>query len=138
QPGPARSDGEALMRATSRAARPEARDAGMVTVEAAVALCAFLTMLVLILAGAAAVLDQLRCTDAAREAARLVAMGQQSRAATAVNAIAPRGATFNIATTGDAVTVEVSANPVGGLLPGVHVTAEAYAIREPDTDGGTQ
>ena len=126
------------MGATSRAARPAERDAGMVTVEAAVALCAFLTMLALILAGAAAMLDQLRCTDAAREAARLVAMGQQNRAATAVGAIAPQGATFNIATTGDTVTVEVSANPAGGLLPGVQVTAEAYAIREPGTDGGTQ
>ena len=122
------------MSATSRAAE---RDAGMVTVEAAVALCAFLTMLALILAGAAAMLDQLRCTDAAREAARLVAMGQPNRAATAVDAIAPQGATFTVATTGDTVTVAVTANPVGGLLPGVQVTAEAYAIREPGTDGDT-
>ena len=119
------------------ASRADARDAGMVTVEAAVALCAFLTMLAMILTGAAAVLDQLRCTDAAREAARLVAMGQQSRATAAVGAIAPQGATLHIAATGDAVTVLVSANPVGGLLPGVEVSAEAYAVREPGTDGDT-
>jgi len=116
------------MRPASRAAP---RDAGMVTVEAAVALCAFLTMLAMVLAGAAAMLDQLRCTDAAREAARLAAMGQQDRAAAVVGAIAPEGATLHITLTGDAVTVTVSANPAGGLLPGVHVSAAAYAVREP-------
>jgi Flp pilus assembly protein TadG len=123
------------MGATSRAARSGCRDAGMVTVESAIALCAFLGMLAMILAGATAVLDQIRCTDAAREAARLVAMGQSSRAASAVDAIAPRGATLTVTDAGAAVTVVVAADPVGGLLPGVRVSASAYAVREPIGSG---
>lgn len=46
-------------------------DRGAVTVEAAIALFALVTVLALSFAGIAAVADQLRCTDAAREAARL-------------------------------------------------------------------
>jgi len=65
------------MPATSRASpdRDQSRDTdgGMVTIEAAVALCAFVTVLAMVLAGVSMVLDQIRCVDAAREAARLVA-----------------------------------------------------------------
>jgi hypothetical protein len=105
----------------------------MVTVEAAVALCAFVTMLAMVLAGLSMVLDQIRCTDAAREAARLVARGEQHRATDAVGQIAPSGSTVSVAANGDAITVVVRAAAASGLLPGVHVQAEAYAIREPDT-----
>lgn len=117
----------AIRRATGRR---DDRDAGMVTVEAAVALCAFVTMVALALAGFADVLDQIRCTDAAREAARLVARGEQDRAREAVDRIAPRGATLSVATTADTVTVVVATDS-GGLPPGIHVRAEAYAVREP-------
>ncbi len=125
------------MSATSRASprRDRARDAdgGMVTIEAAVALCAFVTVLAIVLAGVSMVLDQIRCTDAAREAARLVARGEQGRAAEAVSQIAA-GATLSVTSTGDAITVTVADPAAGGLLPGVHVHAEAYAVREPDAD----
>lgn len=124
------------MAATSRAS-PTGRlvgDAGMVTVEAAIALCAFVTVLAMTLAGMATVLDQLRCTDAAREAARLVARGERSEAADAVRRIAPGGATFTVTDDGDGIVVDVRDPAAGGLLPGVHVVADAYAVPEPDAD----
>jgi hypothetical protein len=127
------------MAATSRASpnrdRSRDTDGGMVTIEAAVALCAFVTVLAMVLAGVSMVLDQIRCTDAAREAARLVARGEQHRAADAVQQIAPSGATLSVTTNGDAITVFVQDPAANGLLPGVHIHAEAYAIAEPtDSD----
>jgi Flp pilus assembly protein TadG len=128
------------MAATSRAS-PTARagnDNGMVTVEAAIALCAFVTVLAMTLAGMATVFDQLRCTDAAREAARLVARGEQDEAADAVGRIAPHGATFTVTDEGDGIVVDVRDPAAGGLLPGVHVTADAYAVPEPDADSAAE
>jgi Flp pilus assembly protein TadG len=126
------------MSATSRASPNhdlcQDPESGMVTVEAAIALCAFVTVLAMVLAGASMVLDQIRCTDAAREAARLVARGEQDRAADAVRHIAPSGATLAVTTNGDQITVAVQNPAAGGLLPGVHVHADAYAVREPNTD----
>jgi hypothetical protein len=123
------------MAATSRASpnrdRSRDTDGGMVTIEAAVALCAFVTVLAMVLAGVSMVLDQIRCVDAAREAARLVARGEQNRAADAVRQIGPPRATLSITTNGDAITVVVQDPAGGGLLPGVHVRGEAYAIQEP-------
>lgn len=109
------------------------RDLGMVTVEAAVALCAFVTVLAMVLAGMSMVLAQIRCTDAAREAARLVARGEQARAPDAVAQIAPH-ATLSVTTRGDGIMVTVQDGTAGGLLPGVHVGADAFAIQEPDAD----
>jgi Flp pilus assembly protein TadG len=103
----------------------------MVTVEAALALCALVVVVGLALASIAAVTDQLRCTDAAREAARLTARGEADRAAAVAAQIAPSGAQVDIRVAGDAVTVEVSAQPVGGLLPGLRLTGHAYAVAEP-------
>ncbi|HEX3787604.1 MAG TPA: TadE family type IV pilus minor pilin [Pseudonocardiaceae bacterium] len=128
------------MGATSRAAPPAAHrkagwltgDDGMVTVESAIALCAFVTVLVMVLAGTSAVLAEIRCTDAAREAARLVARGDTDGARQAVARIAPSGATYTVDTQGPAVSVVVTARPAGSLLPGVRVNAQAYAVREPD------
>jgi hypothetical protein len=127
------------MRAASRASPVEASagDAGMVTVEAAIALCAFVVVLAMTLAGMATVLDQLRCTDAAREAARLVARGERDEAADAVGRIAPHGATFTVTDDGAGIVVDVRDPAAGGLLPGLHVTADAYAVPEPDADDVT-
>ncbi len=113
-------------------------DSGMVTVEAAIALCAFVTVVALVLAGMSMVLDQIRCTDAAREAARLVAMGEQDAVADTVHRIAPSGATIAVTAQGDGVVVTVRDPAAGGLLPGVHVSADAYAVPEPAAlDAGT-
>ena len=118
--------------ATASRAGPVLRgDDGMVTVEAAIALCALVMVLAMALAAVSMVLDQIRCTDAAREAARLVARGEQDRAADAVHQIVSSG-TLSVVSSGDAITVTVADPAAGGLLPGVRVRADAYAVREPD------
>ena len=88
------------------------------------------TVLALVLAAVSAVATQLRCVDAAREAARLTARGEQDRAMQLARRIAPRGATVAVTVHGDEVLAQVSANPVAGLLPGIHVGAEAAAVME--------
>jgi hypothetical protein len=108
-----------------------ARDAGMATVEAAIALSAVVTVVALLLAGITAVLDQLRCTDAAREAARLLARGDPDRARQAVTDIAPTGARLDVQQQGDTITVDVTLDEVSPLLPGVHPHAHAVAVAEP-------
>jgi hypothetical protein len=106
-------------------------DRGSVTVEAALALCSLVTVLALALAAVSAVAAQLRCVDAAREAARLTARGEQDRAEQLAHRIAPRGATVVVTVHGDEISARVAANPVPGLLPGIKVAAEAAALMEP-------
>jgi hypothetical protein len=103
----------------------------MVTVEAAVALGAFVAVLALALGAVSAAMDQLRCVDAAREAARLVARGEPDRARVAAERIAPDSANVAVTVRGDTVQVDVRVAPVGGLLPGVRLHGAAYAIAEP-------
>lgn len=107
------------------------RDRGGVTVEAAIAIAAFVLVLGMALGGTSAVADQVRCVDAAREAARLTARGEQDEAQAAAKRIAPPNAEVTIKMTGEHIEVHVNATPVGGLLPGVHLHAEAFAVREP-------
>lgn len=124
-----------MCRPGRKRARPE-RDRGAVTVEAAISVCALVVLLAMLLTGIGAVIDQLRCTDAAREAARLVARGEQHRARQAVERIGPRDARLRVSTSGDEITVRVSAEAAGGLLPGVRLRAEAYAVAEPAAEPG--
>jgi Flp pilus assembly protein TadG len=107
---------------------------GMVTVEAAIALGAFVFVILLGIAGVVTVLEQVCCVDAAREAARVIARGQGDRADSVVARVAPPAATFSIAPDGDAFTVSVRARAAGGLLPGISVGGSAYALREPGVD----
>lgn len=117
-----------------RGRRKPAGDCGMVTVETAIALMAFITVLGLALGTISAAIDQLKCTDAAREAARLTARGEQDRAKPAAQRIAPPGAAVEIKTDGEEIHVTVDAAPIAGMIPGLHLHAEAYAISEP-TEG---
>lgn len=57
--------------------RLAADETGMVTVEAAYALAALAAFIVLGLAAIGGIAAHLRCTDAAREVARLAAVGDQ-------------------------------------------------------------
>jgi Flp pilus assembly protein TadG len=114
-----------------RADKTATGDRGTVTVEAALALCSLVVVLALVLAAVSAVAAQLRCVDAAREAARLTARGEQNRAEELARRIAPHGAVVAVTVRGDEVTARVSANPVAGLLPGIEVGAEAAAVLEP-------
>lgn len=107
-----------------------AGERGSATVEAAIAVCAVVAALALALAGTGAVMAQLRCTDAAREAARLVARGEKERATEVAGRVAPSGAAVEISVQGDEVVVVVSTEPVGGL-EALSIRAEAVAVLEP-------
>jgi hypothetical protein len=88
--------------------------------------------LCLLLAGVAAITSHLRCVDAAREAARLLARGDPDKARQAVDHIAPSGASVRTSVNGDHIEVEVSA---GSLLPGLTVSGQAFAVAEPQEAG---
>jgi len=105
-------------------------DRGSVTVEAALVLAVLMVVVASCLAGIGCVIAQLRCADAAREAARLAGRGDTASAATAVTAIAPSGAVLSLQNQGDLVTATVSVGAVSGLLPGVTITATASAANE--------
>jgi hypothetical protein len=85
-------------------------------------------VLVLCVAGVTAVSMQIRCIDAAREAARLVARGDDARAEAAARRIAPPDAVLQTRRDGEFVVARVSADSV--LLPGVTISAEAVSIAE--------
>jgi len=95
------------------------------------ALAVLALVLVSCLAGIACLIAQIRCADAAREAARLAGRGDADLAASAVATLAPEGAVLSLGGTGDLVTATVTARAIGGLLPGVTITASAAAAREP-------
>ncbi|MFC7612521.1 TadE family type IV pilus minor pilin [Actinokineospora soli] len=103
-------------------------DRGAVTVEAAFAVVGLVVVLGLVLAGGAAAVDQIRCVDAAGEAARLAARGDPERARAAALERAPSGASVRIDYSGGDVDVRVE---VAGPLPGVRLAAEARSVLEP-------
>jgi Flp pilus assembly protein TadG len=111
--------------------RRKPNDRGSVTVEAAIGMAAFLLVLALALSGVAAAVDQIRVVDAAREAARLAARGEPDEGRAAAERIAPPDAEVAIDVNGEHIQVDVSATPMGGLLPGVRLHAQAFAVREP-------
>ena len=108
-------------------------DAGSVTVEAAMALAVLAVVLVGCLTGVACVIAQVRCADAAREAARLAGRGDTSGASSAVAVLAPDGAALRLGGTADLVQATVTVPAIGGLLPGVTIRATASAAREPES-----
>jgi Flp pilus assembly protein TadG len=112
------------------------RDRGAVTVEGAIVLCSLVLIFGMVLTGLAAVTDQLRCADAARVAARLAARGERQLAGRTARTLAPSGASVDLRVAGQRVAVTVRAEPVGGLLPGLAVRAEAHAELEPGVGEG--
>ncbi len=83
----------------------------------------------LCLAGVTAVSMQVRCIDAAREAARLAARGDAGSAERAARGVAPPDATVALHRDGGFVVARVSGR--SPLLPGVLIAAEAVAAVEP-------
>ena len=81
------------------------------------------------MAGLTAVSMQVRCLDAAREAARLAARGDDGRAADTARGIAPVGATVDLRREGGYVTATVTAR--SNLLPGIPIRADMVAAVEP-------
>lgn len=88
----------------------------MATAEFAVALPAVILVVVLALAAISTVSDQVRCIDAARATARLLARGDPTASAMAQGRrLAPAGATFSVGGSGSEVTVSVLSHPRPGL-----------------------
>ncbi|NKY18000.1 pilus biosynthesis protein TadE [Tsukamurella spumae] len=90
-----------------------------------------IAVLVLSVGAVVGVTAHVRCVDAAREAARLAARGDDGRASRAVAEVGPPGASSTVSRDGETVTVRVRA-PVA-LLPGLTVSAVAVAAVEPGT-----
>lgn len=116
-------------------------DRGTVTAETAVVLPVLLVVLVAAVWVLACVSAQLRCVDAARSAARLLARGEAgSTVLAAAREAAPAGASVDVRHDGDSVVVVVSARvrPPGTLagLPSVDVRAQAAALDEGRADAG--
>lgn len=97
--------------------------------EAAFAVAAVVTVLVFCAAGVSAVAMQVRCLDAAREAARLAARGDDRSASEIARRIGPDGAGVEVRRDGDLVVARVTARPA--LLPGITIAAEAVSAVEP-------
>jgi hypothetical protein len=95
------------------------------------ALAVLAAVLVACLAGVACVIAQVRCADAAREAARLAGRGDAGGASAAVAKLAPDGASLSLGGSADLVMATVSVDAVGGKQPGVTIPATASAAREP-------
>jgi hypothetical protein len=115
-------------------ARAPAGDAGAVTVEAALALCALTVFLALTLGALTAVAQSLRCADAARELARLAARGEPDRGRVVAAQLAPSGASLDLVDEGDTVVATVSARLVGSLpltVGGRAVAAVESGARSP-------
>lgn len=103
-------------------------EGGFATVEAAIAIAALVATLLLCAAGVSAFIVQIQCVDAAREAARLAARGDEVAAIEAGRQIGPRNGYVQIRREGDLVVGSVSAN--SRFLPGVRLGAEAVAAIE--------
>ena len=110
------------------------RDDGAVTVEAAIAMAAVVTVVVLCVGAVAAVSAQVRCIDAAREAARLAARGDRAAAESVAARIAPSDADIELRGDGDFVVATVRSKVA--LLPFVELSADAVAAHEPEAPGG--
>lgn len=93
------------------------------------AVAALVAIAMLCVGGLAAISAQVRCLDAAREAARLTARGADQSVDLAVQNIAPRGAVLRIRRDGEFVVATVAVD--AALLPGITISADAVAVVEP-------
>ena len=97
--------------------------------EAALGVATLVAVLVLCLAGLTAVSMQVRCIDAAREAARLAARGDERSAVAVARRIAPGGAAVQLRRDGEFVVATVTAR--SNVLPTLGITATGVSAVEP-------
>ena len=83
----------------------------------------------LCVAGLVAISMQVRCIDAAREAARLAARGDERTAVDAARRIAPAGARVQVRRDGDFLVATVVAR--SKLLPALDIAGRAVSAAEP-------
>lgn len=114
---------------------PVSGDRGAVTVEAALALGSLALVTALAVGAIGTVAGSIRCTDAARELARLTARGEPDRGRAVAGRLAPSGARIELVVHGDEATAQVTAAPLR-MLP-VHVSGRAVAVIEPGALTGT-
>lgn len=88
-----------------------------------------MVVLVVCLAGITAVSMQVRCIDAAREAARLAARGDDGAAVSVARGIAPAAARIEVRHDGEFLVATVVAR--SKLLPGLDIAARAVSAAEP-------
>ena len=86
-----------------------------------------MSVLVVCLAGLNAAVLQIRCVDAAREAARLAARGDDGVAA--ARRVGPAGAVVSVHRDGGLLVARLSTK--SPLLPGITIAAEAVSAAEP-------
>lgn len=86
-------------------------------------------MVAICLAGLTAITHQVRCVDAAREAARLAARGDNAVAAATARQIAPSDAAIELRRDGGFVVATVTSR--AALLPSIAITARAVSALEP-------
>ena len=121
------------------APRLRLRDAGYVTAETAMVLPVLAGLLAVALWAIAVAAAQVKCVDAARDAARALARGETAATASAVAIdAAPPGSTIELSHSGDRVVVIVRATVGKGLGPlsaiaAPTVTATAIAESEGDS-----
>jgi len=113
---------------------------GMVTVEAALAVVTLVVAALLTSIVPSAVAAQVRCADAAREVALLVAREEPAPSVgRAMAVLAPTGATLEVSRSDGWVTVQVASSvPTAGPLAGgltLSVSGSAVARLEPGTAG---
>lgn len=114
-----------------RLARDPRRDAGMATAEFAIVLPVIVAVLFWIVGTVAVGLDQIRCVDAARLAARSLARSDSDAVALGLaRSAAPSGATITVSSAGDRITATVSSRRTIGGLGGWTATSSATAARE--------
>jgi hypothetical protein len=107
-------------------------DRGMVSAELALALPALLVVLALCLAGLGLAVDQVRCADAARVAARAASRGEpHGRVVELARELAPSGSRIGVAVEGTEVLVTVEAPPRTLLVGGPAASGRAVVPLEP-------
>ena len=98
------------------------------TVEAAIAVASIVAVIVVCIGAIVSVTMHIGCVDAAREAARLAARGDATRAVSVGERVAPVGARITVREDGEFVVARVE---VESPLPGLMLSAEAVAAAEP-------
>lgn len=92
-------------------------------------MASLVVVLAMCVAGLTAMAMQVRCVDAAREAARLAARGDDRAASEAARVVGPAGAGLEIRRSDGRVTAIVTAKST--VLLGITIVAEAVAAVEP-------
>ncbi|WP_298888313.1 TadE family type IV pilus minor pilin [uncultured Serinicoccus sp.] len=108
-------------------------DRGMVSAEVALTIPSILLVLAICLTALSLGVDQVRCEDAARVAARAASRGELTGTVQqAALQRAPEGATVEVEEDAGGVRVIVEARPRARLLPGLPgAVASAHAVWEP-------